>query len=87
LNAAEIEGTRIEPQCLKTETGVRNACGHAAYLRFSRILALFTKSRKTGEFVRFLVCEETSENPYVSTRKNFRLFVFASLMELELRYV
>jgi hypothetical protein len=87
LNAAEIEGMRIEPQCLKTETGVRNACGHAAYLRFSRILALCRKVQKTGEFVAFRVCEGTSENPYVSTRKNFRLFVFASLMELELRYV
>jgi uncharacterized protein YjbJ (UPF0337 family) len=30
LNAAEIEGTQIDAQCLKTQTVARNACDYAA---------------------------------------------------------
>jgi len=33
---------------------VRNACGHASFFRFSRVLALCANLQKTREFVVFL---------------------------------
>jgi hypothetical protein len=53
------------------QTVTRNACDHAASARFSRILALFTNSRKTREFVIFRVDDEPAENPYAMMKKNF----------------